>query len=69
MEDSIYDFSEAEKKFFQDQINKINSMLAGMQNAANLIVAQQDLPGGPWQLKQDGSGLIKVNNDQPQPQA
>jgi hypothetical protein len=61
MEDSVYDFTEAEKKFFQDQITKINTLMAAMQNAANLVVSQQELPGGPWQIKQDGTGLIKVN--------
>jgi hypothetical protein len=60
MEDAVYEFTDKEKVFFQDQISKINAMLASMQNAANLIVAQQGLEGN-WQIKPDGSGLIKPN--------
>jgi hypothetical protein len=69
MEDAVFDFSEKEKPFFQEQIQKINTLMAAMQNAANLVIVQQGLEG-QWQIKPDGSGLIKVNNGQaaPQPQ-
>jgi hypothetical protein len=60
MEDAVYDFSDKEKAFFQEQLTRINAQMTAMQTAANLIIAQQGLEG-QWQIKQDGTGLIKPN--------
>jgi hypothetical protein len=56
---SQFDFNEAERAFFGAQVDQINRLIAMMNNAANLVVMQNDLPG-QWQLRPDGTGLIKL---------
>jgi len=55
-----YLFSDRERSFFAAQIAEVNKSIAMMNNAANLIVVQNDLPG-KWVLKPDGSGLTRAD--------
>jgi hypothetical protein len=57
-----HNFTPAERAFFGSQLDQINRMFAAMNNAANLVMAQNGLEG-EWQLKPDGSGLVRVSAD------
>lgn len=59
MDSTEYTFNEREQSFFAAQIAQINGLIAAMQNAANLVRVQNGL-GGNWQVKPDGSGLVKI---------
>jgi outer membrane protein TolC len=55
-------FSDRERAFFAAQITQINALIAAMNNAANLVRVQNGLEGN-WQVKPDGSGLVKIETD------
>jgi hypothetical protein len=53
-------FSEKERAFFAKQIQQVNAMQMAIQNAMALVIEQQSLEG-QWRLKQDGSGIERVD--------
>ncbi len=54
-----YVFTDKERAFFTKQLDELTRMTLAINNAPSLICAQQGLSGA-WQLKQDGSGLLKA---------
>lgn len=56
-----YLFTDRERLFFEQPIKDLNIVTFRLQQATGLICTQQGLEGS-WQIKPDGSGLIKVGS-------
>lgn len=56
MNNNDYLFSDAERRFFQEQVNQLNALNAQINSNIRLIMLQRELPGN-WRMKGDFSGL------------